>query len=509
LLSCLRNPHELFGLDSNSEIVFLFQSIRFQTGGVAYKLAREIVEGSQYFTRHFPKNNQVKNEILLPKNIVFRPVSGELTAAIGMNIVTVLLDEMSFMRYHAKSVYSEDGGEYDQARALYSATRSRIDSRFAKLGRYLIPMWLAGSARHQEDFIQAKIRDHVQLIARGEGSGIYVYNKTIWEVKPWDYPSGDSFRVFLGKDTTPPMVVEEDSPFYASEHTIDIPVELETAFKAQPINTALRDLCGVPSREVGNFIVEIERTRSYFNRKNVFSSDACTFLESDLPKVWRSFLDCAVTDRPWFCHLDLSRTSDSTGIAIGYVDKWRNSRPQIVVAGLLEVPPAPGRMIPWDAIVYFIFRFSKVVPLYGVSADQIGYHYLAEKLVPYGYKIARISDNPRSEMYHNFLNTLMEGDISIAKHPKTIDELLALNVDEKTGKVEKPAGGSKDCVDALVGLVELMKTIPTFRHELYTWIKPDPPELVSSQNGEYGIVESDDRSARSQIIFMNPSRSSH
>ena len=44
LLSCLRNPHALFGLDPNSEIVFLFQSIRFQTGGVAYKLAREILE---------------------------------------------------------------------------------------------------------------------------------------------------------------------------------------------------------------------------------------------------------------------------------------------------------------------------------------------------------------------------------------------------------------------------------------------------------------------------------
>ncbi len=302
------------------------------------------------------------------------------------------------------------------------------------------------------------------------------------------------------------MVVEKDSEFYGSEYVIDVPMELSAAFNAQPINTALRDLCGIPSREVGNFIVEIERTKSYFDRRNVFSLDACTFLEGDLPKVWRSFLDTAVTDRPWFCHLDLSRTSDSTGIAIGYVDNWINSRPQIVVAGLLEVPPAPGRIIPWDAIICFIFRFSKVVPLYGVSADQIGYHYLAEQLVPYGYKIARISDNPRSEMYHNFLNTLMEGDISIAKHSKTIDELLALNVDEKTGKVEKPSGGSKDCVDALVGLVELMKSIPTFRHELHTWIKPNPPELVCSQDGEYGIVESPERPVGSKIIFMSPSR---
>ncbi len=141
LLSCLRNPHALFGLDPSSEIVFLFQSIRFQTGGVAYKLAREIIEGSRFFTHSYPKNLRVKNEILLPNNIVIRPVSGELTAAIGMNVATVLLDEMSYMRFHAKSVQAEDGGEYDQARALYSTTRARIDSRFSKLGRYLIPMY--------------------------------------------------------------------------------------------------------------------------------------------------------------------------------------------------------------------------------------------------------------------------------------------------------------------------------------------------------------------------------
>lgn len=502
LLSCLRRPHDLFGLDSNSEIVFLLQSIRFQTGGVAYKLARGIIEGSHFFSKAFPKDNRVKNEILLPNNIVIRPVSGELTAAIGMNVATVLLDEMSYMRYHAKSVNAEDGGEYDQARALYSTTRARIDSRFSKLGRYLIPMFLAGSARHEEDFIQSKIREQANLISLGEEPGVYVYNKRIWDIKPWDYPSGDFFRVFLGLGAVPPQVVDDHSEYYQSEHVIDVPMELEVAFKAQPINAALRDICGIPSKEVGTFVVEVERTKSYFNRRNIFSAESCTFLGGDLPQVQRDFVDNPIADRPWFCHLDLSRTSDSTGIAMGYVDKWINNRPQIVVAGLLEVPPIPGYVIPWDAIMYFIFRFSEIVPLYAVSADQVGYHYLAEQLVPYGYKIARISDNPRSEMYHNFLNALMEGDISIAQHPKTLDEFLALNVDEKTGKVEKPAGGSKDCADALVSLVALMKLVPACKHELSSWIKPTPPELTRSKNGQYSAVETNDRQLGSKITFM-------
>ncbi len=184
LLSCLKKPHALFGLDGASEIVFLFQSIRFQTGGVAYKLAREIIEGSRYSTIHFPKDKHVKNEILFPNNIVIRPVSGDVTAAIGMNVASVLLDEMSFMKYHTKSVYAEDGGVFDQAQALYASVRTRIDSRFIKFGRHLIPMFLAGSARHENDFIQSKIKEReLHLIATGR-SPIYVYNKTGYQVKP-------------------------------------------------------------------------------------------------------------------------------------------------------------------------------------------------------------------------------------------------------------------------------------------------------------------------------------
>jgi hypothetical protein len=123
--------------------------------------------------------------------------------------------------------------------------------------------------------------------------------------------------------------------------------------------------------------------------------------------------------------------------------------------------------------------------------------------VPYGYKIAKISDNPRSEIYHNFLNTLMEGDLSIARHDKTLSELLALNVDEKTGKVEKPAGGgSKDCADALVSLVTLIKSLPPHMHELRSWIKPSPPEQVRSEEGHYRVVENSGRRPGSRITLV-------
>lgn len=364
LLTCLRSPHALFGLDSSSEIVFLIQSIRFQTGGVAYELCREIVEGSRFLTKAFPKDPNVKNEILFPHNIVVRPVSGETTAAIGMNIATVLLDELSYMRHHAKSVHAEDGGEFDQARALYSTTRARIDSRFAKLGRYLIPMWLAGSARHENDFIQAKIRESE---ANSDQNDIYVYDKKLWEIKPWDYPSGETFRVFKGKGTVPPQIVDPSSGLYESEHVLDVPVELESAFKAQPINIALRDFCGIASAEIGNFVVEVERVKSFFNKKNFFYTPDCTLIDGDWPLLQKAVVDNVVTHRPWFCHLDLSRTGDSTGLALGYVDSWENSRPRIVVAGILQINPVQGHVIPWDTIMLLLYRLTDYIAYSGDS----------------------------------------------------------------------------------------------------------------------------------------------
>jgi len=487
LLSCLRNPHALFGLDSASEIVFLFQSIRFQTGGVAYKLAREWVDGSKFFSIHFPKDQRIKNEILLPNNIVIRPVSGDLTAAIGMNIASVLLDEMSYMKHHMKSVNAEDGGIYDQAKALYSSTRTRIDSRFSKYGRHIVPMFLAGSARHEEDFIQVKIKERDEQISANGSTTINVYNKTSWEVKPWDY-AGEMFRVYLGKGQVPPQIVDEEHPLYNSEHTIDVPTELRPAFTSQAISHALRDLCGIPSSEMGNFIVEVEKTKARFNRVNIFATEVCTFIGGDLPKVNGSFYKHPKVDRVWFAHLDLSRTTDSTGLALGYVDNWENNRPHIVVAGLLEVKPTQGNVIPWDAIIHAIYRLTEVIPLYGITADQVGYHFLREQLVPYGYKIGKVSDTPNSAIYHNFIDLLAEGRIEIANHPKTLKELLALNVDEKTGKVTKPASGSKDCADALVSLVSMLRSLPPVRHYPENWIKPNPPELKRNSDGSYVLL---------------------
>jgi hypothetical protein len=65
---------------------------------------------------------------------------------------------------------------------------------------------------------------------------------------------------------------------------------------------------------------------------------------------------------------------------------------------------------------------------------------------------------------YDFLKTAMyEGRISIPLHPMLQREILMLEKNTKTGRVDHPPGGSKDCADALAGVAYGL----TMRRELW------------------------------------------
>ena len=87
-LSCYKNPHELFGLDPSSEIVFIFQSINAKLAkSVDYERFKAMVEKSSYFKEHFPFDKGILSELKFPNRIIVKPVSGAETGAIGQNVI--------------------------------------------------------------------------------------------------------------------------------------------------------------------------------------------------------------------------------------------------------------------------------------------------------------------------------------------------------------------------------------------------------------------------------------
>jgi len=115
LLSLLLNPQQELGQERSSEIMFIFQSINATLAKtVDFNRVYEMVSVSPYFREVFPFDTELKGQLLFPRRIMIKPVSGEETATIGQNVYGGIMDELNYMNKVEKSKQSVDGGEFDQ-----------------------------------------------------------------------------------------------------------------------------------------------------------------------------------------------------------------------------------------------------------------------------------------------------------------------------------------------------------------------------------------------------------
>ena len=159
LVSCLRDPHRLFGLDPSSEIVFAFQSLnKMLARSVDYERFRSMISTSPYFARHFLFKKSISSEMVFPNHIVVRPLSGNVNAAIGSNIFG---GDPGRNQLHGSTWKSRrhavDGGAFDQAVEMYNSIVRRRKSRFMTQGGRLPGMLcLVSSKRYPGEFTDRK-----------------------------------------------------------------------------------------------------------------------------------------------------------------------------------------------------------------------------------------------------------------------------------------------------------------------------------------------------------------
>jgi hypothetical protein len=186
VLSCLKDPHGLFNLDPSSEIVFAFQSLTKDLAeSIDYERFRAMLTDSPYFNQHFPFNKKIKSEMVFPNRIVVGPLSGDVNAAIGSNIFGAILDEVNFMARVEQSKSAVDGGLFDQAVEMYNSIVRRRKSRFMAAGGRLPGMvCLVSSKRYPGEFTDRKQVEAHEELARSGKTGIFVYDRTLWQIKP-------------------------------------------------------------------------------------------------------------------------------------------------------------------------------------------------------------------------------------------------------------------------------------------------------------------------------------
>ena len=330
---------------------------------------------------------------------------------------------------------------------------------------------IVSSKRYPGQFTDEKEAEAKRQLQETGKTNIYVYDKTIWEVKPWEF-SGETFNLFVGDETRKPRILKDEIINAKDKHLIKkIPIEYKDEFQ-RDIYGALRDIAGHSTLSKHPFLMNVEAVSVCFNTcRSVLNRNDVDFEYTKLKVFKRHLKDLQY---PRFVHIDLAVTGDSAGMAMGYVPKFVKINrgdetevlPHITMDFTLEIIPPKGGEIIFSKIRNIIYTLSKLgIPIKWVSFDQFQSKDSMQILRQKGYMIGTQSMERTPVPYEMLKNALYDGRVSIPKHSKLLHELKTLERDAKTGKIDHAVNSSNDIADALAGVVYGL----TMRRE--NWVK--------------------------------------
>lgn len=227
-----------------------------------------------------------------------------------------ILDEINFNK--GQSVNMVQSG----VMKLYRNVKRRMESRYMKRGEMPGMLFLVSSKKSEYDFLE----QYAQTVK--DNPKTYVVDEPVWNVKPSSTYTGKRFQVAVGNKFMPSVIVPEsqDTNGYIDQgyKVIDVPIEYKEAFTTD-INAALMDIAGIATVSKSKFM-DARRIRANYNpdRKNPFTAEILTIGIDDDYQIQDFFkldmIDPRDLSKPGFMHLDLSFSTDKTGISYVVLD---------------------------------------------------------------------------------------------------------------------------------------------------------------------------------------------
>jgi hypothetical protein len=504
-LSCYNNPMLKFGLAKTSPIIFFFLTPSIKVSEITgFKDLREMIDLIPYFNECYPRNKDKDSVLEFDNGRIQVHTGSQVSHFRGSNLYSVILDEASFQR-------GGDIAKFQGAQEIYRESTNRRKSRFMHdKVEYGVSM-IASSADTITSFTETEVEKN-----KNNPKALVKYVKK-YSLKPKDF-SDQKITVFKGLKDYEPFLLDLDNkdrykaileflgvedidqyidyeditnikvPELYKDLFVNPPIDFYTQYKTDVYNT-LKEVDGVAVQNELKFFTEASMFYSCVNPslKHPFSKEEIELStetkENDLIRYWlkgdpdniiedkklnkqENLIDNGVRGIPginYYVRMDLSKTGDSTGIAMGHYDKKINK--VIIDFQLIVHPPKYPFKIDFDKIKDFIMflKNKRGYKIKNITFDQYASDYFIQYFEKRHMDSYLLSVDRTDKPYLFLKEKIIKGQLEFYHYARFEFELFNLIHDMANKKVDHPpkqknkqpkdGGWGKDISDAICGLV--------------------------------------------------------
>jgi len=466
---CIKKPHEYFNLKPTEKIAFAFMNItKVLSEDIGVSKFQNTVQLSPWFTSRGTMTQRNNEPYWNPPEYIDIIIGSQASHVIGQPILAAFFDEISFVR-------NQDIDRQKKiALDMIDTAIGGMKTRFIHKGKNPTLLILASSKRSEKSFLE----EHMKQKLESEESSALIIDEAVWDIKPPDTYSGKRFNVGVGNKFLASEIIPDDTDVVEWRNKgykiIEVPVEFRQDF-LDNIDRALCDFAGISSSELTKYISGPRlaqcKSKSFLNP---FVKDIIEVgnAPDDIVQYYDFFdinrIPSELKSKPLFMHLDMSISGDKTGIAgvwiLGKKAGISNNREMYYqLAFNVSVKAPKGYQVSFAKNREFIYWLkSQGFAIKGISTDTYQNASLAQDLISKGYNYEVISvDRVDSQSkiclpYAYLKNAIYEQRIIMYESELLTEELLGLERNGNTGKIDHPDGGRYGCFtgDTKVSLVD-------------------------------------------------------
>lgn len=464
---CLKKPHEYFNLKPTEKIAFAFMNItKVLSEEIGISKFQNTVQMSPWFMERGTLTQRDNEPYWNPPEYIDIIIGSQASHVIGQPIYGAFFDEISFIR-------NQDIEKQKKiALDMIDTAIGGMQTRFLNKGKNPTLLILASSKRSEKSFLE----EHMKKRLEDDEASALIIDEAVWAIKPKDTYSGEKFYVGVGNKFLTSEILPDNCNLSEwrdkGYQIIDVPIEFKQNFKDN-IDRALCDFAGISSSELTKYIsgprLASCKKEGY---KNLFVKDIIEVGNApDDTTQYYDFIDLSripenMKSMPLFVHLDMSVSGDKTGIAGTWILGKRaginenNREMYYELAFNVSVKAPKGYQVSFAKNRKFIYWLKQNgFAIKGVSTDTYQNASLAQDLIAKGYNyevisVDRVGTDKICLPYAYLKNTIYEQRVIMYESDLLTEELLGLERNGNTGKIDHPDGGrygSKDAADAFAG----------------------------------------------------------